>query len=388
MKLTHATVQTLAVASVSAHPTWQYVDWRQFHATGTNLGGWLVQEAFIDPQWWAAHGGNATTDEWTFCKNLGAQCGPVLEEHYATFITTDFIDKLATVGTSILRIPTTYAAWIDVPWSELYHGNQIRYLSKIATYAIEKYDMHVIIDMHSAPGGINGLDIGEASGHLNWWFNETNLELTYQAVDQIVNFVQTSGHPNYYTIEPLNEPQNNITALFTPNAITAKGKQWLQQYYQGVLDRIVAANPKVPMAVQVFPWDFNWAEDFDNSSNIVYDMHHYYFQDPSVDSANLSTVECTNAKSDGEGHKFPVFFGEWAIQTGGNNSFADREKNFQTAQSAHNLYGHGGAMWTGRFYGNVSVAGQGVQGDYWNYEGFIDMGYVKPVQEYGNLCQS
>lgn len=391
MKFTRAALQSLAVASVSAAPTtgWEYVDWKEFKATGTNLGGWLVQEAFIDPYWWGIHGGNSTMDEWTWCKNLGDQCGPVLEEHYATFINETFIDELASVGSSIIRIPTTYAAWIDVPWSELYHGNQVSWLSKIATYAIEKYDMHIIIDVHSLPGGINGLDIGEASGHLNWWFNQTNLDLSYQVIDQIINYVQLSGHPNYYTIEPINEPQNNLSALFSPNAITDAGKTYLTQFYDGVLERITAANPKIPMGMQVFPWDlYSWADNFDNSSNIVYDMHHYYFVIPDVNSGNLSTVECTNAKADGEGHKFPVFFGEWAIQTGGNNSLADREKNFQTAQSAYNMYGQGSAMWTGRMFGNISVAGQGVQGDYWNYEGFIELGYVKPVEEYGNLCQS
>lgn len=387
MKLIHPLLQALAIASVIAHPTQQYVDWRKFHATGVNLGGWLVQEPNIDPYWWGIHGGTPETDEWTWCQNLGDQCGPVLEQRYASYITTDFIDKLATVGTTIIRIPTTYAAWIQVPGSELYHGNQVSYLGKISTYAIEKYGMHVIIDMHSVPGGSNGLTIGEATGHLAWWNNATNLDLSFQAIEQIINYIQTSGYPNHYTLEPINEPQDNITGLFSPYALTTSGKAWLMQYYNGVIERVAAVNPKIPVAVQIFSWDFGWAESFDAGSNIVFDMHHYYFEDRTVDSGNLSSVVCSDAQSDGQGHKFPVFFGEWAIQTGGNNSLADREKNVQTAQSAYNKYGHGSAMWTGRFFGNVSVAGEGVQGDYWDYEEFIDLGYVKPVQQYGCLCQ-
>lgn len=392
MKVSQLISQAAAIAAVTAHPFWpdwqhqQYVDWKNFHATGVNLGGWLVQEAFIDPYWWGIHGGTPDMDEWTFCKNLGAQCGPVLEQKYASFITTDFIDKLASVGTTILRIPTTYAAWIVVEGSELYHGNQVSYLGKIATYAIEKYGMHVIIDMHSAPGGINGLDIGEAKGHLGWWQNSTNLELTYQAIDQIINYIQTSGHPNHYTLEPLNEPQDNITGLFSPNAITAAGKTWLVKYYQGVLDRVAAANSKIPVAIQIFPWDFGWPESFDASSNIVYDMHQYYFPIPTVNSSTLPMALCSDAQAVTAGKKFPVFFGEWSIQTGGYNSLADREKNVQTAQYAYNKYGQGSAMWTARMFGNISVAGQGVQGDYWNYEGFIDLGYIKPVGKLPDLC--
>lgn len=32
-------------------------------------------------------------------------------------------DNSLLIGVNILRIPTTYAAWIKVPGSELYHGN-------------------------------------------------------------------------------------------------------------------------------------------------------------------------------------------------------------------------------------------------------------------------
>jgi hypothetical protein len=42
------------------------------------------------------------------CKTLGDACGPVLEHRYRTFIARADIDTLASVGVSILRIPTTY----------------------------------------------------------------------------------------------------------------------------------------------------------------------------------------------------------------------------------------------------------------------------------------
>lgn len=51
----------------------------------------------FDQYWWNQYAPNAT-DEWTFCQTLGSRCGPVLEEHYATYITTDDIDKVAAVG--------------------------------------------------------------------------------------------------------------------------------------------------------------------------------------------------------------------------------------------------------------------------------------------------
>lgn len=138
-----------------AAPGATYVDWKTFKSNGANLGAWLVQEKSLDTPFWDQHGGNAT-DEWGLCVNLGSRCGPVLEQRYASFITTATIDKLAKAGFSSFRIPTHYAAWINVPGSELYSGNQVNYLKTISTYAINKYGMHVIIGLHSLPGGVNG----------------------------------------------------------------------------------------------------------------------------------------------------------------------------------------------------------------------------------------
>ena len=101
----------------------------------------------MDQAWWFKH--SNASDEWNFCKGLCTQCGPILEERYATFITKAHIDKFASVGVNLLRIPTTYAAWIDVPWSELYSGNQQKWLREIVEYAIDEYGMHVIIGLHS-----------------------------------------------------------------------------------------------------------------------------------------------------------------------------------------------------------------------------------------------
>lgn len=144
-----------AVSTVFAAPNPTYVNWKSFKSNGANLGAWLVQEKSLDTGFWETYGGNAT-DEWGLCLNLGSHCGPVLEQRYASFITTATIDKLATAGFSSLRIPTHYAAWIKVPGSELYSGNQVNFLKQISTYAINKYGMHVIVGLHSLPGGVNG----------------------------------------------------------------------------------------------------------------------------------------------------------------------------------------------------------------------------------------
>ena len=151
---------TSVVASPTTAQKDNYVNWRKFRANGVNLGGWLAQEANIDPYWWDQYCRN-TVDEWTCCVKLGDQCDSVFEKRYARYITTKNIDKLASSGVNLIRIPTTYAAWVKIPGAGYHSGNQQKYFKQVADYAIKKYGMHVILDLHSLPGGVNGLDIGE-----------------------------------------------------------------------------------------------------------------------------------------------------------------------------------------------------------------------------------
>lgn len=68
--------------------------------------------------------------------------------------------------------------------------------------------MHIVLDIHSLPGGVNFLEIGEAHGQGNWLYREINLELSYEVVDAVLDFIQTSGHVGSYTIAPINEAVN------------------------------------------------------------------------------------------------------------------------------------------------------------------------------------
>jgi glucan 1,3-beta-glucosidase len=131
-----------------------FVNWRTYKANGVNLGAWLEQEKDYDIGFWNS-GAPDAPDEWTWCQVLGARCGPLLEQRYATWVTIADIDKLAATGINTLRIPTTYAAWIEFPGSQFYHGNQQKYLKAITDYAISRHGMHIIVGLHSLPGGVN-----------------------------------------------------------------------------------------------------------------------------------------------------------------------------------------------------------------------------------------
>ncbi|KAJ0140580.1 hypothetical protein HZ326_16515 [Fusarium oxysporum f. sp. albedinis] len=154
--LAFASFIAFSCSLANAAPPSNYLNWKTFKANGVNVGGWLHQEAVIDPTWWNQYA-PGTPDEWDFCAKLKSKCGPILEQRYGSYITTKDIDTMAAAGINVIRVPTGYNAWVTVPGSQLYSGNQARFLRTISDYAIKKHGIHVILDIHSLPGGLNGM---------------------------------------------------------------------------------------------------------------------------------------------------------------------------------------------------------------------------------------
>ncbi|KAL5355910.1 putative cellulase [Aspergillus floccosus] len=375
-------VFAILLQHVFALSTPKYVDWRTYQANGVNLGGWLCQESTIDTQWWANYSMGAA-DEWNLCAKQGSNCGPILERRYATFITHADIDKLASAGVNTLRIPTTYAAWIKMPGSQLYSGRQIEHLDNIATYAITKYNMHVIVDVHGLPGGVNGMDIGEAFGHYGWFHNHTALEYSLKAIDAVLAYVQGPGRPESYTIAPINEPADteDMSVFGTPAALSADGAAWVVKYIRAVLDKVAAANPRIPVMFQgSFHPETYWSRHFSKHSNLVFDVHKYYFEGRGATGQNITSYICADAEDIVGDGKFPIYVGEWSIQAESNNSFAGREKALNTGLYVFAKHTQGSSYWTAKFFSNATVDGQGTKGDYWNYMTWIEKDMIHPEQ--------
>lgn len=378
---------TFLVQPCTSVATTQYLDWTTYQAKGVNLGGWLEQESTIDTTWWAEYSMGAP-DEWTLCANQGDQCGPILERRYATYITPGIIDKLHEGGVNTLRIPTTYAAWVDVPGSQLYSGNQVSFLRNIATYAITRYGIHVIIDIHSLPGGVNGMAFGEAVDHYGWFNNQTAFDYSIQAIDAVISYIQHSGHPQAYTIEPINEPVDNedLSAFGTPAALSDDGAAWVLEYIQEVIRRVAAVNPRIPVMFQgSFREEEFWSPLFSRDANLVFDVHNYYFAGRGVTGQNITSYICSDAEASAGDGKFPVFEGEWSIEAEHGNTLAGRELALNTGLYAFSKCTQGSAYWTAKFLGNGTVDGEGVQTDYWNYLFFVDQGWIHPSTA-GEVC--
>jgi glucan 1,3-beta-glucosidase len=355
----------------------EFIDWKTFKANGANLGGWLEKEQTHDPIWWESVGGGGAPDEWTLCENLGSKCGPVLEARYASFLNTSTIDQLAAVGVNTLRIPTTYAAWVSVPGSQLYHGNQQKYLKTITDYAVTKYGMHIVLGLHSLPGGVNNLDIGEGLFHNAWFNNATNLDYSFQAVDGVLNFIKNSGYKNAFTFAPINEASDNFAGFGSSAGLTVNGTNWINTYMAGVLAKIAKVDKRIPMMIQdCFMGASYWAPFYDASQNIVFDSHIYYFAAAGTYSGYVNPAVCGQAAYVAQETKFPVFIGEWSLQAMYNNTLEGRKTIFDTQRYAWNKFVSGGTFWTAVSYSTNLVDGEGTQREYWSYIDLINEGVI------------
>ncbi|KAF4333488.1 glucan 1 3-beta-glucosidase A [Fusarium beomiforme] len=176
-------------------------------------------------------------DEWDFCVRLGSRCGAVLGQRYSSYITTSYIDTLVAAGFDVLRIPMGYNAWVKVPSSQLYTGDQSRLLRTISDYAINKYGIHIILDIPSLPGGLNGMALGEREGNYGWFQNQTALDYSCKAVEAAIKVIQESDYPQGFTLAPINEPDDNrdITKFRTPDALSNQGAAWILAYFKDVV---------------------------------------------------------------------------------------------------------------------------------------------------------
>jgi aryl-phospho-beta-D-glucosidase BglC (GH1 family) len=273
-----------------------------------------------------------------------------------------------------------------VPGSQLYSGAQQHYIKKIATHAIQKYGMHVVLDVHSLPGGVNGLTTGEATFHWGWFNNETAFGYTMQAADAVIDFIQNSGCPESYSFAPINEPcdNQNLLTFGQPSCLTENGASWILKYINAVLDRLAEANPRIPVMFQgSFKGESYWSGNFSKDTNIVFDVHNYYFIGRLTTSKNLPSFICEDAKASPGDGKFPVIVGEWAIQAALWNSFDLRKRNLNVGLWAFRNWTQGSMMWTAKYPGTNPVLGEGTQEDYWSFETFVELGYVNASEGEG-----
>lgn len=192
---------------------------------GVNLGGWLALEPWIAP---GLFEGLAATDELGFYEELGwERACERLKRHRKEFIGEKDFAFLRDAGVELVRLPVPYSVFGDVEG----RLGCIEQVDSAFSWA-ESYGLRVLIDLHTVPGGANGLENGGACGLCTWHTSEDNVRQTLDVLERLARRYAPS--PALFGIEPVNEPADEA---FLANATRG---------YLGRYDERLAASSAVP----------------------------------------------------------------------------------------------------------------------------------------------
>lgn len=240
------------------------------HLRGVNLGGWLVLEKWMTPSLFA---GLAATDETTWCAELGDKAPARLCDHWDSFITREDFAWLAGVGINAVRIPVGH--WIfgpPYPYHAKYGANPhpfvtggIDVLDRAFTWATES-GLHVILDLHAAPGCQNGFDNGGMHEVCEWHTKEEYLAHSVHVLGRLAE--RYGSKPALYGIELLNEPRWDVPT------------DLLKGFYLRACDAVRAFCPPERVAI-VFHDGFRSHREYldflkpPQHQNVIFDIHRY-----------------------------------------------------------------------------------------------------------------
>lgn len=256
---------------------------------GVNLGGWLLIESWMYPNFYKTLGIETWLGEMQVVDALGGKekARPFLEEHWDTWVTKQDLQNLKDGGITHIRIPIGY--WIlgeeFLKPGETYLPGAWPYLLRSLKWCKE-LGLKAIVDLHGAPGVQNGHDNGGFEGgneSIMWGEPENQKRTTDVLVYLAKNLTVVNATAGYegslQGLCLLNEPWT--TTVGGPLSMQLV-KDWVQE----ATDAVLAAGWKGDIW---FPdgFDLTWKgwEGFlqpPQYHNIYADSHLYMLFDPAL----------------------------------------------------------------------------------------------------------
>ncbi len=243
---------------------------RPAHLRGVNLGSWLLLEKWMVPSLFE---GLQATDETTWCVELGRAAPERLRAHWNHFITREDFAWLAESGINAVRIPIGH--WIlgpPYPYHRTYGENPHPFVEggiDVLDRALEwaaGFGIHVIIDLHAAPGCQNGFDNGGIKDVCEWHTREEYMAHSVELLGRLAQRYRAA--PALYGIQLLNEPRWDVPT------------ELLTAYYLRCYDAIRAHCPPERVAI-VFHDGFRSHREYlgfmqpPQYQNVIFDIHRY-----------------------------------------------------------------------------------------------------------------
>ncbi|TEB33365.1 glycoside hydrolase family 5 protein [Coprinellus micaceus] len=258
---------------------------------GVNLGGWLVLEPWITPSVFERTGNRDIIDEYTLGQLMDRQdADALLKQHWETWITEDDFIAIKAAGLNHVRIPVGYWSVPVTSGDTRYSTSPDPYIPGAWPYLLRglnwarKHGVHVIIDLHGAPGSQNGYDnSGQRTGSPRWALDQDNVGRT---VD-VVKFIAQNVGGLIDVLELLNEP-----AGFRGDAWESAVRGFWEDGYDAV--REVAGEEMRVMIGDAFLGVNHWTNFLvpPRGHDVLMDFHEYQiFGDDQLDRSVDEHVE-------------------------------------------------------------------------------------------------
>lgn len=297
---------------------------------GTNAGGWLVQEDWMNP----TNASDQKTMMTTLANRFGASKRDELVSTYENnYWTTQDFDNCAEMGMSVIRLPFTYMNLCDD------NGN-------LKSNAFDRLDwfvqncsqrgMYVILDMHGAFGSQNGMDhSGEINDGKQLYYNQSNKDKTLNLWKKIAEHFK--GNPAVAAYDILNEPGIKAAATYSLH--------W--DFYNEIYNTIRSKDSN-HIIIMESCWD---ADNLPRPSqygwtNVAYEYHYYPWS--AQNSSNAQKSYFSSKVSDIANHNYgvPTFVGEFTC--------FEQAEGWKAAMSTFNGQGWHWTTWSYKVTGNSS----------------------------------
>jgi len=294
---------------------------------GVNLGGWLVQEAWMNLTNAPCQSEAFRVLDERFGRETRERLFSVYEDSYLT--EADF-DNIRALGMNVVRVPF---AW----WNILTDDGELRpdAFTRLdwAVRCCAERGMYVILDLHAARGSQNNQDnSGEMNGSNLW------KETSYQ--DQTVFlWEQVAAHykdePAVAAYDLLNEPGGD----FKSTGVT----QW--EFFDRAYQAIRAVDPAhIIMVESCWDPDDLPAPDRYGWENVVYQYHFYKWNADNDYRAQKLNVDVKLHMIGQAAYPVPSFLGEFTL-------FQSMEA-WEYALNAYSTAGMGWTIWTYKVTGD------------------------------------
>ena len=297
---------------------------------GTNAGGWLVQEDWMNP----TNASDQKTMMTTLANRFGTSKRDELVSTYENnYWTTQDFDNCAEMGMSVIRLPFTYMNLCDD------NGN-------LKSNAFDRLDwfvqncsqrgMYVILDMHGAFGSQNGMDhSGEINDGKQLYYNQSNKDKTLNLWKKIAEHFK--GNPAVAAYDILNEPGIKAAATYSLH--------W--DFYNEIYNAIRSKDSN-HIIIMESCWD---ADNLPKPSqygwtNVAYEYHYYPWNAQNSSDAQKSYFSSKVSDIANHNYGVPTFVGEFTC--------FEQEEGWKAAMSTFNGQGWHWTTWSYKVTGNSS----------------------------------